>query len=390
MYLPVDSGADESVREAPLFFGGINVYLQQKSRLFRKTPRWVDGLFDSRWLLRWAGRRAGMTSARDLAETTISMLRGRQGRQSKELARFMAWLGAGENKPDVVIISNVLMAGLAAPIREELGVPVVCFLQDEDAFLDGLPEPYAEEAWQLAGKRANDIDALVAVSDYYAKVMRERLGLGVKEVDVVYPGIEAGRYEPSESKPRRPTIGYLSRGCYAKGLDTLIEAFIRLRKDARLKELRLRIVGGSSGDDFGFLNGLCSRVASCGFSDDVEFAVDFGLEVRVEFLRSLSVLSVPEKKPIACGLYVIEGFACGVGAVEPQNGAFGELVASGGGVLFEPNNSEALAAALKPFLLDADYARQVGAKGREAVHARFNVEQTAEAMVRIFERVCNA
>ena len=44
LYLPLvldDSGSRE---ESPLFFGGINVYLQQKSAFFRHTPQWLDKL----------------------------------------------------------------------------------------------------------------------------------------------------------------------------------------------------------------------------------------------------------------------------------------------------------------------------------------------------------
>ena len=58
MYLPVFTDEPEIGRDTPVFFGGINVYLQQKFSLFRKTPRWLDRLFDSRWLLNLAAKRA--------------------------------------------------------------------------------------------------------------------------------------------------------------------------------------------------------------------------------------------------------------------------------------------------------------------------------------------
>ena len=71
LYLPLQADKTEQVSNAPIFFGGVNVFLQQKLALFRRTPRWIDKVFDSRKLLEWAGRKAGMTSARDLGETTI-------------------------------------------------------------------------------------------------------------------------------------------------------------------------------------------------------------------------------------------------------------------------------------------------------------------------------
>ncbi|MHC4889658.1 MAG: glycosyltransferase family 4 protein, partial [Planctomycetota bacterium] len=83
LYLPLRIDKNAAVGNPPIFFGGINVYLQQKSLFFRKTPRWIDRLFDSPRLLGWVGRKAGMRSASNFGEMTISMLRGKQGRQTK-------------------------------------------------------------------------------------------------------------------------------------------------------------------------------------------------------------------------------------------------------------------------------------------------------------------
>ena len=61
LYLPLLSEITENNNTSEIFFGGVNVYLQQKLKLFRKTPRWLDWFFDRPGLLRWAGHRAGMT-----------------------------------------------------------------------------------------------------------------------------------------------------------------------------------------------------------------------------------------------------------------------------------------------------------------------------------------
>jgi glycosyltransferase involved in cell wall biosynthesis len=97
---------------------------------------------------------------------------------------------------------------------------------------------------------------------------------------------------------------------------------------------------------------------------------------------------VPEKRPVACGLYVLEALAAGVPVVQPASGVFPELLEmTGGGVFFEPNNSTALASAMKKLLLDSDYAQQLGRQGRQAVFEKFNVERTAKDMVCIYERI---
>ena len=159
LYLPLQADQSEPLSNAPIFFGGVNVFLQQKLALFRRTPRWIDQVFDARPLLTWAARKAGMTNARDLGETTISMLEGEQGRQVKELDRFVDWLVETEYHPDVVCLSNILLGGLTRRIKERLGVPVLCLLQDEDGFLDGLTSPYAERAWEIVRQCALQRDA---------------------------------------------------------------------------------------------------------------------------------------------------------------------------------------------------------------------------------------
>ncbi len=394
LYLPLpiyksDSvDKNEAVNKTPIFFGGINVYLQQKSAFFRRTPRWFDRLLDSPRLLRWIGRKAGMTSARNLGQMTISMLRGEKGRQIKELDRLVEWLDAQDNKPDVVCLSNVLLAGLARGIKQRLGVPVVCLLQDEDGFLDGLSSPYSEQAWQILAEQANDVDAFIAVSIYYAGVMRQRLGLASERVYAVYMGISLDGCELRQNEPEIPTIGYLSRMCPDKGLDTLVDAFVHLKKNEKLKNARLRIIGGKRIDDEIFLNRIRQQLSSHNLIGDVEFLPDFDYNTKLAFLRTLSVLSVPEKQPVAYGLYVLEALAAGVPVVQPASGVFPELLEmTGGGVLCEPNNAAALASAMEPLLLEPDYARQLAKQGREAVFEKFNIEQTAEEMVRIYGEI---
>ena len=109
MYLPIvaETPVDSS---APLFFGGINVYLREKLSLFRHTPRWLDSFLDNRTLLRLAARNAGMTKARDLGELALAVLQVGDSRQQKELDRLIDWLSSHQ-RPDVVCLSNALLSG---------------------------------------------------------------------------------------------------------------------------------------------------------------------------------------------------------------------------------------------------------------------------------------
>src|SRR3990172_4343879 len=385
---PSGVGKSEPVCNAPIFFGGVNVYLQQKLSLFRKTPRWIDRLFDSPGLLGWVAGKTGMTSARDLGMTTISMLRGEQGRQIKELDRLVEWLSAPDNKADVICLSNILLVGLARRIKEKLNTPLVCLLQDEHGFLDGLARPYSEQAWQIVAERAKDIDAFLAVSKYYGDFMQQRLGLDTDCVRVGYAGISLEGYGPRQSRPQKPTIGFLSQTCSEKGLDTLVEAFITLKKNEKLKTAKLRIAGGHDGGDKTFLKQIRRRLDSCDLSDDVEFLTDFDRDAKQAFLSSLSLLCVPEKQPVAYGLYVLEALAAGVPAVQPAIGVFPELLeTTGGGLLYDPDDTGQPARSIERLLLDPDYAEELGRKGREVVQRKFDVEKTARETVRIYEEI---
>src|ERR1051325_12105883 len=42
MYLPLTLDEGAASPDSEIFFGGLNVYLQQKLALFRHTPRWLD------------------------------------------------------------------------------------------------------------------------------------------------------------------------------------------------------------------------------------------------------------------------------------------------------------------------------------------------------------
>ena len=77
MYLPLmlDEDSEGQESDSPVFFGGINIFLQQKFAVFRHSPEWFDKLLNNPNLLRSAAKRSHMTSARDHGQMTFEMLR---------------------------------------------------------------------------------------------------------------------------------------------------------------------------------------------------------------------------------------------------------------------------------------------------------------------------
>ncbi|MFT6619809.1 MAG: hypothetical protein ACJASX_002714, partial [Limisphaerales bacterium] len=82
LYLPMTLDEEDQSAGTPIFFTGINVYLEQKIPLFRRAPKWLHKLLASPILLKLAGTQAAKTRAEDVSDLTLSMLRGEEGNQA--------------------------------------------------------------------------------------------------------------------------------------------------------------------------------------------------------------------------------------------------------------------------------------------------------------------
>jgi glycosyltransferase involved in cell wall biosynthesis len=176
--------------------------------------------------------------------------------------------------------------------------------------------------------------------------------------------------------------------CREKGLDTLVEAYILLRQRDRIKNLKLHIGGGCGPGDEPFVAELRKRLASANVLQDVQFSPNIDRSAKQDFLRKLSVFSVPALYGEAFGLYVIEALASGVPVVQPDVAAFPELIAAiGGGRLCKPADASALADGLEQILADPTLAKTIGQNGRKAVLAQFTNDHMAARIAETCERL---
>lgn len=383
MYLPLtldETAAHESGR---IFYGGINVYLQQKFSFFRHTPAWVDRLFDAGGLLRAVGRFSGMTGGAEIGELTHSMLLGEDGNQAKELAKLIDWLQA-DAKPHAVLLSTALLAGLARGLKKALDVPVLCSLQGEDSFLDTLAAPWKERCWGALADRARDVDRFVSASRYFGDLMTRRMKLQPEQVAIVPNGIEFTDFQVAVEPPSVPTIGYLARLIPLKGLGVVLEAFRLLKKRGRFANARLRCAGAMTAQDGAYVEEQRRQLEAEGLAGDVEFLPNVSREEKSEFLRSLTLFSAPAQYGEAFGLYLLEAFAAGVPVVQPRTGAYPEILEeSGAGHLYERDTPEALADAWETLLADPARARALGAAGRRAVETEYSLGRMAERFLEL-------
>ncbi|MGC4007018.1 MAG: glycosyltransferase family 4 protein [Pirellulales bacterium] len=380
---------EENVSQQRLFFGGLNVYLQEKSALFRRTPWFFDKLLDSPRLLNWLTKKSGSTKASDLGALTVSTLRGEHGRQSKELRKLLDWL-ADDFRPDLVHISNALLVGIAGPIRRRLNVPVVCGLMGEDIFLEELPEPHYGEARALLREKSRDVDAFVALNRYYGEMMSEYLDVPPAKIEVIRHGLNLAGHSPRvRPEPRSEiVIGYFGRIAPEKGLHLLLEAFALLCGESGLPPLRLRAAGYMSALDVPYWERLLARTKELGLEDRVEYVGEVDRAGKIAFLQSLDIFAEPTVYRESKGLAVLEAWANGLPAVLPRHGTFPEYIEeTGGGVLHEPESPPALVAAMRPLILDPRQGDELGRAGAAVVRERFTADVMAERHLELYRRL---
>jgi len=365
VYTPIRT--DEiDISEREVYLGGVNIYLQQKSGLFRALPRFLDRALDNPGLLRWVSKFAVKTLPEDLGALTVATVLGEEGPLRKEVRRLTDHLK--ELRPDVVHLTNSMLAGLVPAIRRELSVPVVCSLQGEDYYLENLPEPYSSESFSILRRMAPSVDLFIAPCRDHAQALARRIGFDPEAARVIFPGIVIDDIQPRAAGGRdRFTVGYLARIAPEKGLDLLVEALP--------EDVHLRAAGWISPEHQGFVDQTIAKADPARFSH----FPDVDRQQKIEHLDAIDVLSVPTNYGASKGLYVMEAWAAGIPVIQPRIGVFPELLdaAGGGGVLIEPGDAAGLRASIERFRDNPEEAAEMGRQGRAAVERIFNAERMA-------------
>jgi glycosyltransferase involved in cell wall biosynthesis len=389
-YTPISTD-ETDVSVGRIFFGGINVYLEQKFWLFRHTPRFLDKLLNFRWLLRWVSRFAVRTKYSELGHLTISMLQGTHGKQRKEVAELTDWL-ATQVKPEAVVLTNALLSGVVPELRRTLNVPVWVTFQGDDIFLDALPAPDRERCCKLIRENCSDAAGFISTSRAYADFMAGYIGVPRDAIHIVYPGLNLhGHGGVNAVRREHPlTIGYFARICPEKGFHNLVDGFIHLRQLPGAPPAKLRVSGWLGENNRPFFQEQVKKLETAGLAADFEHVECPTHDDKVAFLRSIDVFTVPTSYHEPKGLYILEAWANGVPVVQPRHGSFPELIeASGGGLLVDPDNPAALAAGLRQLLEDHNLRERCGRAGEAAVRERFHADAMAAATVAVLQQFMN-
>lgn len=382
---------EENVGERKIFFGGIKAYLLQK---------YPHPFLGRDLLLRIAGAQAFLRlmprfdigSAVDPvanAEMTVSMLKGESGNQRELLDEFVGWVKT-HYQPDIIHITNALMIGVARQFKRSLQVPITCGLHGEDIFLEGLPQPYQNEALKLIRERAQDVDRFLAISGYYGDMFSKWVGLDASKIDVVWPGIALDDYRnlTPDSSLRPLTIGFFARFVPEKGLHLLVDAFLRLARSGEFPNLQLLAGGYVSRAYKTYLDGIRKTIRDNRLEDRVKLLGTLERDEKLNFFRQIDVFSVPAPYREPKGISILEALAAGVPVVQPEHGAYPEWVnATQGGILHRPHDSADLAEKLAILLRDAELRRQLGQQGRQGIFENFSSEKMTSAALEVMRRL---
>jgi glycosyltransferase involved in cell wall biosynthesis len=357
LYTPIRTD-EEDVSAQKVFFGGVNVFLQQKFPLARYLPSWMDSFLNQPWIIRKLTANTGKTSPKLLGSLAVSMLRGIDGYQRKEVIRLCDWL-AHEDHADAIVLTNLLIGGCIPELRRRLKVPIYVILQGDDIFLDSLLAHDREQVIQAMKKLVPQIEGFVVYSRDYGNRMASLFDIPFSRINVVPLGIDLKEFQPEFQKTtdnpierndksiqrtatddhRRFRIGYFARMSPEKGLHLLVDAFIDLTKRLGNDRFELSLAGWLGPQHETFWNEQKSKLCQAGLDGNWSYAGSIDRQEKVEFLRQLDLFCVPTTYAEPKGLFVLEAVAAGVPYLQPNHGAFPEMHERlQSGWLFEANN----------------------------------------------------
>lgn len=378
LYLP----AHHATEGVPIFFPAVSYYIEQAMFKRGNIPQWVSKLASSKVFMNLAASMSGSTSASGMEGMTMSMITGADGAFKRNLSDMIAWIKK-EGKPDIVHLSSSLLIGIAAPLKEAIGVPIVCSLQDEEVWIDSLKGEWAATAWEAITANAAAVDRFVTTSNYYKQIIDAKMPS--LSPTVIYPGINIEKYR-SNTLPERPTIGFFYRMNQLDGLDTLAEAFVMLKQRGTIPNLTLRIGGGNTDSDKKFLSHIYDILRP--YMDDVIVEEEYSPVLHHRFYKNVTLVSVPLQFDEGVGIYICEAYATGRPVVEPRRGSFTEIVGEGG-VLYDEQTPAALAAALERVLTDQALYNSLRDKAKTMADERYSDIKCAEALIELYSQLIN-
>ena len=288
-------------------------------------------------------------------------------------------------------------------------------LKTADAVLLHMPFPWGDLALRLSGYRGkvllwwhSDVVRQKKLLRIYAPLMRwtlkraDRIIVATRghidgsaflkpyeEKCAVIPfGVEeeyylAGRQMKKQNENAPVTFLFVGRMVYYKGCDVLIRAFAAMKD----KSCRLNMVG-----QFTPLTEECRQLAQqLGVADRVTFEDDLPREELKRRLADCDVFVLPSiLRSEAFAIVQLEALAFGKPVINTNLPSGVPYVSRNGetGITVEPNDVEALAAAMDTLAMDETLRKKYSAAAFERIE-EFRIEKMQQKVLRLFNDVCS-
>ncbi|MGO0575717.1 glycosyltransferase family 4 protein [Ornithinimicrobium panacihumi] len=288
---------------------------------------------------------------------------------------LLGWLNAARAfRPEILHVHCFAPSGIYASVLSRvLRTPLIVSSHGE-TFMDA-GGAFQRSALLRKGLRAACVQAAVVTGCSALVVEDLQNEFGVGEMVVVPNGVEIVEPEEPCSDGRRepPTVVAVGRLVEVKGFDLLIRAFAQVG----VKDSLLVLVGDGPQRE-----SLEELTAELGLGGRVHFLGKQSPEQIQRIMAQGTVVVMPSRRE-AFGIVALEAWASGTPLIATCLGGPRDFVTNeADGLLVDPEDSPALAAAIERVFHDADFAARLAEAGRASVK-----QFTWERVVADYERI---
>ena len=241
-----------------------------------------------------------------------------------------------------------------------------------------------------AEKATLDFRHAICVSAASRNVLVEA-GVPVSHARIIHTGLDVNRYlnggehHSLHHNDQNLKLLYAGRIYPEKGLDTVVEAMIKLVHGQGRRDLRLSLAGSGSIE---YENHLHQLVNQAGLSDYVSFLGWVQPAEMPVLLRKFDVLLLPSIWPEPFSRAVLEGMISGLVVVATQTGGTPEIIMDGkNGSLFMPNDPDDLSKKIAQLVDDPKLRNRMGYAGRQTILDRFTMTRMMDEIESYLQEV---
>jgi glycosyltransferase involved in cell wall biosynthesis len=228
--------------------------------------------------------------------------------------------------------------------------------------------------------------AIVTVSDYAARLLKDRFPESAAKVHRIYNGVDLSRFAPTDFAAETPAIISIGRLIGKKGFNDLISACALL--SSRRRAVVCSIIGEGP-----LAETLQAQIAAAGLEKCVQLT---GPQTQAQIairLAEATIFVLPSTREADGGMdnlptVIMEAMAAGLPVISTPLAGIPEMVEqSVNGELVPEHDPAAICAAIERLISDPERARRLGDRGRQIVREKFSIETSAQELQRVFEDI---